>query len=502
MDTKYIPVIGLEIHAELKTRAKMFCGCLNDPNEKTPNKNICPVCTGQPGTLPVANKAAIESLIKVGMAISGEIPAISKFDRKNYFYPDIPKGYQISQYDVPLVSGGYLKGVRITRVHLEEDTGRLMHVGDATLVDYNRAGLPLMELVTEPDIRSADQISEFATELQLLLRYLNVSDADMEKGQMRVEVNLSLGTMATQAEVGLSPSGGLAGRTIRDGIVLGTKVEVKNINSFKAAVAAAKFEIERQTKALEAGEQIVQETRGWDDIKRVTFSQRKKESSHDYRYFPEPDIPPLDLAHFDLKRMKGEIPELPQAKRVRFMKELGLNTEQTEVLVFDRLFADYFENVVSELRAHQVEDMGKVTQLAVNYLTSDLRSLMAVAGISDPSKTKVEEEDFADLVILVATDKVSSRGAKDILAKMFETGGDPMEIMKTEGLSQVSDKGAFMQMAQEIIAANPNPVADYRSGKEVALMFFVGQGMKKAKEMRLGANPNVLKEVFKELLAP
>lgn len=479
----YIPVIGLEIHAELKTKTKMFCGCLNDPNEKTPNKNICPVCTAQPGTLPVANKAAIESLIKVGMAIGGDIPAVSKFDRKNYFYPDIPKGYQISQYDVPLVAGGYLKGVKITRVHLEEDTGKLYHVGGSTLVDYNRAGLPLMELVTEPDIRSAEQVGEFATELQLLLRYLGVSDADMEKGQMRVEVNLSLGTMDG------------------DKLKYGTKVEVKNINSFKAAVAAAKFEIDRQTKALEVGEQIVQETRGWDDVKKATFSQRKKESSHDYRYFPEPDIPPLDLAHFDLKRIKGEIPELPQAKRVRFTKEYGLTSDQVEVIVADRLFADYFENIISELKAHEAKDMTKAVQLATNYLTSDMRSLMAVAGITDPSKTKIEEEDFADLILLVADEKVSSRGAKDILAKMFETGGDPMEIMKTEGHEQVSDKGAFTAMAQEIINANPNPAADYRGGKEVALMFFVGQGMKKAKEMKLGANPNVLKEVFKELLS-
>lgn len=478
----YIPVIGLEIHAELKTKTKMFCGCLNDPDEKRPNVNICPVCTGQPGTLPVANKAAIESLIKVGMAIAGEIPALSKFDRKNYFYPDIPKGYQISQYDVPLVAGGYLKGVKITRVHLEEDTGRLSHVGNATLVDYNRAGLPLMELVTEPDIRSAEQVGEFATELQLLLRYLGVSDADMEKGQMRVEVNLSLGTMEG------------------DKLKYGTKVEVKNINSFKAAVAAAKYEIERQAKALDAGEVLVQETRGWDDVKKITVSQRKKESSHDYRYFPEPDIPPLDLAHFDLKRIKSEIPELPQAKRVRFMKEYWLAAAPTEVLVNDRLFANYFENVYSELKEHGVEDMAKATQLAVNYLTSDLRSLMAAAGISDPALIKIEEEDFADLVILVAGEKVSSRGAKDILAKMFETGGDPMEIMKTEGHEQVSDKGAFTAMASEIIAANPNPAADYKAGKEVALMFFVGQGMKKAKEMKLGANPNVLKEVFKELL--
>ncbi len=543
----YIPVIGLEIHAELKTRTKMFCDCLNDPDEKVPNKNICPVCTGHPGTLPVMNKKAIEALIKIGMALAGEIPAVSKFDRKNYFYPDIPKGYQISQYDMPFVAGGFLKGVKITRVHLEEDTGRLVHAtsdmrqatsgnedshvavninhSPSTFVDFNRAGIPLMELVTEPDIRSADQVGEFATELQLVLRYLGVSDADMEKGQMRVEVNISLGEIAdkrglnadgrgndSSAKSASSLPAGQAGqhqsaKISPSGLILGTKVEVKNINSFKAAVLAAKYEIERQAKALEAGEKIVQETRGWDDVKKITVSQRKKESSHDYRYFPEPDLPPLDLSQFDFKKLKLDIPELPQAKRARFTKEYGLKPEQTELLIGDRLFADYFEGVASELKEHsQGSDVSsqlsaKLLQLAVNYLTSDLRSLMVAAGVSDPNKTKISAENFADLIILVASEKVSSRGAKDILAKMFTHGGEPEEIMKSEGHEQVSDKGVFAKMAADIIVANPGPVADYKKGKEAALMFFVGQGMKKAKEMKLGANPNVLKEVFRELLS-
>ncbi len=484
MAVTYIPVIGLEIHSELKTRTKMFCDCLNDPEEKTPNKNICPVCTGQPGAMPVMNKKAIEALIKVGTALGGEIPATSKFDRKNYFYPDLPKGYQISQYDVPFVFGGNLKGVKITRVHLEEDTGRLSHAGSTTLVDYNRAGVPLMELVTEPDIRSSEQVGEFARELQLLLRYLGVSDADMEKGQMRVEVNLSLGTIV-------------------DGeLKFGTKVEVKNINSFKAAEAAARYEIERQKKALETGsEKIVQETRGWDDVKKITVSQRKKESSHDYRYFPEPDLPPLDMSQFDFKRIKSEIPELPQPKRLRLHKEYALSPEQIELLVIDRPIAEYFEAVASELKEEGGVQPEKKLQLAINYLTSDLKSLMAAGNIADPMQTKVTAENFADLIVLVAEEKVSSRGAKDILKTMFEKGGDPREIMNAGGHAQVSDKGAFTQMAQEIIAANPGPTADYKGGKEAALMFFVGQGMKKAKEQGLGANPNVLKEVFKELLS-
>lgn len=480
MATTYIPVMGLEIHAELKTRTKMFCACLNDPNEKQPNKNICPICLAHPGTLPVANKEAIEAMLKIGMALGGEVPAVSKFDRKHYFYPDLPKGYQISQYDLPFVFGGSLKGVKITRVHLEEDAGKLVHGKNGALVDYNRAGVPLMELVTEPDIRTSEQVGEFASELQLVLRYLGVSDADMEKGQMRVEVNLSLGTIV-------------------DGeLKLGTKAEVKNINSFKAAVAAAEFEIKRQREILESGGKIEQETRGWDDVKKVTFSQRKKESSHDYRYFPEPDLPPIDLSKFDFKKLRSEMPELPQPKRVRFAKEYGLTPEQIELLIADRTMANYFESVASELKRAGEGDWAKKVQLALNYLTSDLKGLMTASGITDPIQTKINPENFSDLILLVASEKIGSRGAKDILKKMFDEGGDPTEIMKASGMEQVSDETALQALAAEIIAMHPGPVADYKSGKEAALMFFVGQAMKK---LQGKAHPAVLQKVFKDLLA-
>ncbi len=480
MATTYIPVIGLEIHAELKTQTKMFCGCKNDPLETRPNTNVCPVCMGHPGTLPVANRAAIEYMIKIGMAVGGEIPATSKFDRKHYFYPDLPKGYQISQYDVPFVFGGMLKGVKITRVHLEEDAASNTHAEGGTLVDYNRAGSALMELVTEPDIREVKQIGEFGRELQLLLRYLGASDADMEQGQMRVEVNLSLGTIV-------------------DGeLKFGTKVEVKNIASFNMAERAAEYEIKRQREILEAGGKIDQETRGWNDPQQKTVSQRKKEGSADYRYFPEPDIPPIDLSLFDLKALKAQLPELPQQKRVRFAKEFGLGADQIEVLVFDRPVAAYFEAVASELQHERTNtDLPKRLQLAVNYLISDLKGLMISAGSEDPAATKVTAENFADLIMLVADEKIGSRVAKDVLKKMFENGGDPNVIIKEAGLEQISDEASLIPVAQQLIAANPGPAADYKNGKEAALQFFIGRAMGQLKGK---GNPAVLQKIFKELL--
>ena len=302
----YEIIIGLEIHCELKTRTKMFCGCLNNPDEKHPNINICPICMGHPGTLPVINKKAVESVVKVGLALNSKIAEEAKFDRKNYFYPDLPKGYQISQYDKPLCLGGELeiggKKIAITRVHLEEDTGRLSHAaGDYSLVDFNRAGIPLMELVTEPDIRSSEEAKKFCEELRLLLRYLEVSEANMEKGEMRCEANISL------RKKGASE--------------FGTKVEVKNLNSFKAVERAIEYEIARQAKLLDEEKKVIQETRGWDENGQKTFSQRTKESAHDYRYFPEPDLPPLKGDFVDLKKIRAEIGELPNQKRVRFQKE-------------------------------------------------------------------------------------------------------------------------------------------------------------------------------------
>ena len=477
--------MGIEIHTELKTRTKMFCDCLNDPNEKQPNKNICPVCMGRPGALPVMNKTAIEHMLKVGTALGGEIPAVSKFDRKNYFYPDLPKGYQISQFDLPFVFGGFLAGVKLTRVHLEEDTGRLQHGKDktgkdATLVDYNRAGVPLMELVTEPDIREPEQIGKFARELQLLLRYLGVADADIEKGQMRVEVNLSLGT-------------------IQDGeLVFGTKVEVKNIASFKMAEAAARYEIERQTKALDAGEKIIQETRGWDDIKKKTVSQREKESSHDYRYFPEPDLPPLDMSQFDFKKIKEEMPELPAQKRKRFMEEFELSEELTEVLVQERELAEFFEEAVSELKTEEVSDLKNATKLLANYLTSDTKGLMLAANHTSIKASKLDPENFADLIVLVESGKLNSRSAKDLLAKMYGFGGDPREIVKSEGLEQVSDEAELKPVLEAVIADNPDAVEKYKNGNKKLLMFFVGQAMGRLKGK---GDPKVLQKLTEKLLS-
>src|SRR3989344_4720921 len=333
----YKPTIGLEIHAELKTNSKMFCSCKNDPDEKRPNVNICEICTAQPGTLPVANEEAIKKVIKTGLALNCTIAQDSKFDRKNYFYPDLPKGYQISQYDQPLASNGSLKFqvesgkfkvVRITRIHLEEDTGSLVHPegADYSLVNLNRAGVPLMELVTEPDITSGEEAKRFAEELQLMFRYLGVSDADMEKGLMRVEVNISLSK----------------------GKTLGTKVEIKNLNSFKVVEKSIDFEIERQQKLLEAGEKVMQETRGWHDKKEITFSQREKESAHDYRYFPEPDLPPLHFTKEYIVDIKAGLPELPAQKRDRFVEEYGLEPAPVEIFVTNKDLSEYFEKVSSE----------------------------------------------------------------------------------------------------------------------------------------------------------
>ncbi|MDP3954438.1 MAG: Asp-tRNA(Asn)/Glu-tRNA(Gln) amidotransferase subunit GatB, partial [bacterium] len=316
----YTTTIGLEIHVELKTKSKMFCSCLNNSDEKQPNVNVCPVCMGHPGTLPVINQEALKMVIKTGLSLNSLVPEHSKFDRKNYFYPDLPKGYQISQYDEPLCLGGFLnildKKIRITRVHLEEDTGKLLHPAgvDYSLVDFNRAGIPLMELVTEPDITSAKEARLFAEELRLILRYLNVSDADMEKGQMRVEANISL----------------------RKSKKLGTKVEIKNLNSFRSVEYGINYEVERQRKILESGKKIIQETRGWDDAKEVTVSQRVKEEAHDYRYFPEPDLPPLSFSPQDIQKIKDEIPELPQQKRERFKKQFKLEDKDIEIFVQNR----------------------------------------------------------------------------------------------------------------------------------------------------------------------
>ncbi|MDP2696447.1 MAG: Asp-tRNA(Asn)/Glu-tRNA(Gln) amidotransferase subunit GatB [bacterium] len=474
---KYIPTIGLEIHAELKTETKMFCDSLNDPNEKHPNTNVCPVCLGHPGTLPVINKKAVEAVLKVGMALNGEIPASSKFDRKNYFYPDLPKGYQISQYDLPLIFGGVLNGVRLTRIHLEEDTGKLAHGADeggksVSFVDFNRAGVPLMELVTEPDVKNSDEAVEFAKELQIILRYLGASDADMDRGQMRVEANVSISS-------GEGP--------------LGTKVEVKNINSFKAVHDAIEYELKRQQEVLESGKKVVQETRGWDENKKATVSQRLKEEAHDYRYFPEPDLPPLDMSKFDLGELKRSIPELPQEKRIRLIEEYKLTPEQAALLTNDKLTVDYFEAAASELKTFIPS---AEFQLLFNYFTNDLFGLVSEKGIRIED-LKLTPENFAELVALVMTNKVSSRTAKDLLPRIMENGEDPHEIAEAEGLLQVSDKAQLLLVAKLIMDNNPQAIADYKKGKSSALQFMIGKAMG---ELKGSGDPAVLQEVFKELL--
>ncbi|KKU90819.1 MAG: Aspartyl/glutamyl-tRNA(Asn/Gln) amidotransferase subunit B [Candidatus Jorgensenbacteria bacterium GW2011_GWA1_48_11] len=468
-----IPTIGLEIHAELSTKTKMFCRCLNDFREKHPNQNVCPVCLAHPGNLPVVNIAAVEAVVKAGLALGGEIAKHSHFDRKSYFYPDLPKAYQISQYEEPLVTGGRLDGIRIRRIHLEEDTGRLLHElpdykkADASFVDYNRAGVPLMELVTEPDIKNAEEAVKFASDLQLIFRYLGISDADMEKGQMRVEANISLD--------------------------MGTKVEVKNINSFKAVHDAIEYELKRQEKALEEGHKIIQETRGWDDKKGVTLSQRSKESAHDYRYFPEPDLPPLDLKEWDLEKIKAEIPELPEAKTRRFVQEFGLPQEQVWTLVSDKARADYFEEAVSELKALSSK---ADPQILFNYFLSDLMGIMKEKK-ADLGDLKIAPEHFAHLVAMIQEGKLSSRLAKDLLLKMFETGEDPETLMNQSGLKLMSDEFELRGVIKGIIEKNPKPVADYKKGKATALQFLIGQAMAGTKGQ---ADPGKLREMFEKEL--
>ncbi|MEK7180957.1 MAG: Asp-tRNA(Asn)/Glu-tRNA(Gln) amidotransferase subunit GatB [Patescibacteria group bacterium] len=472
----YIPTIGLEIHAELKTKTKMFCDSPNNPEENHPNVNVCPVCLGHPGTLPTINKEAVKSVIRVGMALGGEINPQTKFDRKNYFYPDLPKGYQISQYDQPLVLGGSLNGVTLTRVHLEEDTGRLLHdpKTNMTLVDFNRAGVPLMELVTEPDIKSAEEAVNFARELQLILRYLDVSSADMEKGQMRVEVNISLG------------------KWVKGVWKQGTKVEIKNLNSFGAVAGCIAYEIKRQAEVMKTGK-VHQETRGWDDGKYETVSQRSKEEAHDYRYFPEPDLPAFETASLGLEELKDSIPELPAAKRARFRQEYALEGAKLESLIIDQHLAEFFENSISELKTFNKDAK---PQTLLNYLSSDLVGLMRENEVSFDD-LKIKPESLAHLVFLIDQGKILSRGAKDILKKMFESGEDPEDILNAEGLHVVSDQSELEKVVAEIIAENPAAVADYKKGKTASVQFMIGQAMKKLKGR---GSPDTLKVLFEKNL--
>lgn len=474
-ENKYKTTIGLEIHAELKTQTKMFCNSKNNPDEKRPNVNICPICMGHPGTLPVINKQAVKNVLKIGYAVGGEIADFSEFDRKNYFYPDIPKGYQISQYKYPLVKGGSINGVKLTRIHLEEDTAKSTHdTGDYSLVDFNRAGVPLMELVTEPVIGSAEEATNFAKELQLLLRYLDIAEANMEKGEMRVEANISVS---------------------KDHSKFGTKVEVKNLNSFKAVEKAVAYEVARHIEMLEKGEKIIQETRGWDENGQKTFSQRVKEESHDYRYFPDPDLPKLyisEIKEFSADNLKKEIPELPWVKRLRYKKDFGIKDEDIESFVGNPELAKLFEDIVSKLKNDKLSIM-----TASNYITSDLVGI-AKGDIKKIVENKnITSDNFSELVKMIRAGEVSSRGAKDILAILFEKGGSPKEIANKEGLIQKNDEEEIKKIIDKIISENQKVVSEYKSGKEASLQFLIGQGMKLSKG---SANPAVLKELLKKAL--
>lgn len=472
METPYYTTIGLEIHAELNTASKMFCSCKNDPEETRPNVNICPICTGQPGTLPVPNKKAIESLIKVGIALGGTIANFTEFDRKNYFYPDIPKGYQITQAEYPIVTGGSLLGVDITRVHLEEDTGTSRHDERGySLVDFNRAGVPLMELVTEPVIRTISDIGMFGRELQLLLRYLGVSNANMENGEMRVEVNISVST---------SPD------------TFGVPVEIKNINSFRAAEKAALYEQERMIELIKTGKQdaIVKETRGWDENTGTTVSQRKKEVAAEYRYFPDPDIPKLFLNElFDIEQLKREVAQnLPWTKRKYYQEVCGLKAEDAEMYVRDFPLSKFFDTVALCLKHDP-----KKTRLASNYISSDL------VGMSNKNSAFVypKPEYFAEIIEMTATEEISSRGAKELIALLEVDSRSPKVLAEDKGLIQKNDPEVLRAFCTKVIVENPKIVSEYRSGKTPLIMFLVGQVIKASGG---SANPLLTREMLEKEL--
>ncbi len=448
MPKEYKLTVGLEIHAELNTRTKMFCDSRNDPDETRPNVNVCPVCMGHPGTLPVINKAAVLSVLRLGAAVGGRIADFTEFDRKNYFYPDIPKGYQISQYKHPLVSGGELAGVQITRIHLEEDTAKSIHTDSGeSLLNFNRAGVPLMELVTEPVIHTPETAGRFAKELQLMLNTLGIAEANMEKGEMRVEANISVSTDER----------------------LGTKVEVKNLNSFRSVERAIKFEMDRHIALLEKGEKISQETRGWDENRGETFSQRAKEDSHDYRYFPDPDLPKLftsEIPEFSKESLAASLPELPDAKRSRLIG-LGIPTEQAEIYVTRPEWWALLEEVSERLG----DACAELLPLASNYITNDLQSL-------------VKPEALAEVVMMIKAGEISSRGAKEILKVLQSDGGEPRKIAEQKNLMQISDRVELQKIVDEVKKENPG---------EMPAQFLVGQAMKKSGGR---ANPVILQELF------
>ncbi|MAZ30029.1 Asp-tRNA(Asn)/Glu-tRNA(Gln) amidotransferase GatCAB subunit B [bacterium] len=471
--SEYTTTIGIEVHAELTTNSKMFCGCKNDPHAAEANTHVCPVCMAHPGTLPTVNEAAIKKVRLVGEAIGATLTDFSEFDRKNYFYPDIPKAYQISQYAYPLVTGGEIAGVAITRIHLEEDTARSQHdQGAGSLVDFNRAGVPLMELVTEPVVHSAEEAGQFARELQLLLRTLGVSHANMEKGEMRVEANISVSKSDE----------------------LGTKVEVKNLNSFKTMEAAIAFETKRQIELLESGRDVTQETRGWDEAKSKTFSQRSKESANDYRYFPDPDIPKYEFKNVEemtSSRLAENMPVLPHQIRNKY-RDLGILKEQSEVILQSSRLQPYFWSVVDEMGSGDAE----AVRLAANYVSSDVLSLLQQDTEASLSSETVPQ--YVSLIELLAAGTINSRTAKDLLPEVVFDGIDPEVVAKERGLTQQNSAGSLQPLVEQIITENESVVSDVKTGNEKAIKFLVGQGMKLSKGT---ANPQLLEQLLKDSIA-
>ena len=477
--TRYEVVVGLEVHAQILTESKMFCGCSTDYLTSPPNSNTCPVCLALPGALPVINRKAIEMTILTGQALDCQIAEFTKFDRKNYFYPDLPKGYQISQYNMPLCTGGALqfevdgqiRKCRITRVHLEEDTGKLLHEGDiqesqSSLVDFNRAGVPLMEIVSEPDIRSAEEAREYVERLRAILRYLDVNEGDLESGQLRCDANVSL-----------RPTGSAD---------LGTKVEIKNMNSFRAIAKAIEYEVARQTDLLTSGERVIQETRGWNDAKGVTLSQRTKEYAHDYRYFPEPDLPPLVIGHHWRDQIKAKLPELPQVKRARLLGDyMEITPYDASVLVSSKAMGDFFEETVR---------LGAPPKAAANWILGDFSRLLNLdhKEIEDSS---IRPTHLQQLIRLVDTGVISGKMAKQTFEAMYRAADPEPALTAAKGSSQISDDTELARIVDQVIAQNEKSVADFKAGKERALTFLIGQGMKIS---RCRANPQRLEASLRE----
>lgn len=466
-------VAGLEIHARIKSQTKMFCSCSNDTFGKSPNTHICPVCTGFPGALPVVNKEAIYFGILTALALNCHIPSFSKFDRKSYFYPDLPSGFQISQFDQPVSEHGSVsflvkgekKSIRINRLHLENDAGKLVHEGEHSLVDLNRAGSPLMEMVTEADFRNPEEIVAFLKELQKILRTLGSSDADMEKGQMRCDVNISLRPKGQEE--------------------FGTKAEIKNMNSFGNIEKAVRSEVIRQRKVLESGEKVKQETRGWDADKGVSHGQRSKEEAADYRYFPEPDIPPLTITAEDIEAIRKTLPELPTAKQERFVSEYKIDTEKAEILATDRSISEYFETTAR---------ISKSPKKAANWICGDLLGALKESN-QGVEACPFSAKNMGKLVGLIEKGIISGKMAKDLFPELLEKNADPEEVVEERGLAQSTDTGEIESWCDEVIAENTNIVQTIREGKDRAIGALVGQIMKKSRGQ---ANPQMVNDILKK----